>query len=171
MLGLKLNHVSKRGYCFALMYLHVHVLIPMLVWPMTLAYCQLKRHQKSFIQERFDILTAIFFVMINHSQTSSQYSQSSSSENNRRTKRVNECEIWSIFCEFKVWFIFITDALHTLSYQLTSPWPIIIKSSIRIFTLDVVIDGWGISCEIALRWMPRDLTDDRSMLVLIICCR
>ena len=31
-----------------------------------------------------------------------------------------------------------------------------------------MIDGWGISCEIAYRWMSVDLTDDKSALVLVI---
>ena len=35
-----------------------------------------------------------------------------------------------------------------------------------------VIDGWGISCELALRWMSRDLTDDKSTLVHVMAwCR
>ena len=35
-----------------------------------------------------------------------------------------------------------------------------------------MIDGWGISCEIALRWMPLDLTDEKSTLVRITAwCR
>ena len=34
-----------------------------------------------------------------------------------------------------------------------------------IFKLISVTDGWGISCKIALRWMPLDLTDDKSTLV------
>ena len=35
-----------------------------------------------------------------------------------------------------------------------------------------VIDGWGISCELALRWMPHDLTDDNSTLVQVMAwCR
>ena len=25
-----------------------------------------------------------------------------------------------------------------------------------------MIDGWDISCEIALKWLPLDLTDDKS---------
>ena len=29
-----------------------------------------------------------------------------------------------------------------------------------IFKLNLVNGGWGISYEIALRWMPQDLTDD-----------
>ena len=37
-----------------------------------------------------------------------------------------------------------------------------------IFKLAVVIDGWGISCEIALRWMSLDLTDDNSTLVQVM---
>ena len=29
-------------------------------------------------------------------------------------------------------------------------------------------DGWGISCKIVLRWMPQDLTDDKSTLVQVM---
>ena len=31
-----------------------------------------------------------------------------------------------------------------------------------------MIDGWGISCKITLRWMPLDLTDDKSTLVQVM---
>ena len=35
-----------------------------------------------------------------------------------------------------------------------------------------VIDGWGISCELALRWMSLSLTDDKSTLVQVMAwCR
>ena len=34
-----------------------------------------------------------------------------------------------------------------------------------IFQLILVIDGWSISCKIALKWMPMDLTDGKSTLV------
>ena len=36
-----------------------------------------------------------------------------------------------------------------------------------------VIDGWGISCELALRWMSLDITDDKSTLVQVMawCCQ
>ena len=37
-----------------------------------------------------------------------------------------------------------------------------------IFQLISVTDGWGISCKIALRWMPLDLTDDKSTLVQVM---
>ena len=41
-----------------------------------------------------------------------------------------------------------------------------------IFKQILVIDGWGISCEIALIWMSLDLTDDPSTLVEVMAwCR
>ena len=41
-----------------------------------------------------------------------------------------------------------------------------------IFQLISVTDGWGISCKIALRWMPLHLTDHKSTLVQVMAwCR
>ena len=41
-----------------------------------------------------------------------------------------------------------------------------------IFQGILVIDGWGISCEIALIWMSVDFTDDQSTLVQVMAwCR
>ena len=41
-----------------------------------------------------------------------------------------------------------------------------------IFKRILVIDDWGISCEIALTWKPQDLTDDKSILVQVMAwCR
>ena len=41
-----------------------------------------------------------------------------------------------------------------------------------IFQIISVIDGWVISCELALRWMSPDLTDDKSTLVQVMAwCR
>ena len=41
-----------------------------------------------------------------------------------------------------------------------------------IFKLILVNGGWGIPYEIALRWMPLDLTDDKSALVQVMAwCR
>ena len=37
-----------------------------------------------------------------------------------------------------------------------------------IFQMISVIDGWGISCELALRWMSLDLTDEKSTLVQVM---
>ena len=42
-----------------------------------------------------------------------------------------------------------------------------------IFKLILLNGGWGISYEIAIRWMPLNLTDDKSTLVLVMawCCQ
>ena len=41
-----------------------------------------------------------------------------------------------------------------------------------IFKPILVVDGWGISCEIALIWMSPDFTDDQSTLVQVMAwCR
>ena len=41
-----------------------------------------------------------------------------------------------------------------------------------IFKLTLVNGGWGIAYEIALRWMPQDLTDDKSIWVQVMAwCR
>ena len=37
-----------------------------------------------------------------------------------------------------------------------------------IFKLILVIGGWGISCEFAIRWMSLDFTDDKSALVQVL---
>ena len=53
---------------------------------------------------------------------------------------------------------------HYSNYQLTGPWEIWITSREVIFKLFSVNDVRGISCEIALRWMSLDFTDDKSTL-------
>ena len=46
------------------------------------------------------------------------------------------------------------------------------KFRLVIFKPILVNDGWGISYEITLRWMPQDLTDDEATLVQVMaCCR
>ena len=40
-----------------------------------------------------------------------------------------------------------------------------------IFKVISVVDSWGIDCEIALRWMSLDLTDDKSTLVQVMAWR
>ena len=42
------------------------------------------------------------------------------------------------------------------------------KFRLAIFKPILVNGGWGISYEIALRWMPQDLTDDKSTLVQVM---
>ena len=38
----------------------------------------------------------------------------------------------------------------------------------NVFKRILVIDGWGISCKIALMWLSLDLTDDQSALVQVM---
>ena len=41
-----------------------------------------------------------------------------------------------------------------------------------ILKIILVTGGWGISCKIALRWMPLDITDDKSTLLQVMAwCR
>ena len=52
--------------------------------------------------------------------------------------------------------------------------PVRFEGNLRqvIFKLIVVIDGWFISCKIALRWLSLELTDDKSTLVQVMAwCR
>ena len=64
-----------------------------------------------------------------------------------------------------------SNNLH-LSFQLTH-WPLgdfnLILGTLEVyFKLTLVNVGWGISYEIALRWMPLDLTGDKSKLVQVM---
>ena len=47
------------------------------------------------------------------------------------------------------------------------------KNRLVTFKPNLLIDGWSISCEIALMWFSMDLTDDISALVQVIawCCQ
>ena len=45
-----------------------------------------------------------------------------------------------------------------------------VPSTHLVFKQILVIDGWGISCKIALLWMSLDFTDDQSMLVQVLLC-
>ena len=60
------------------------------------------------------------------------------------------------------------------SYKLNSlaPWKFEWNFRYVIFQGILVIDGWGISCEIAQIWMSVDFTDDQSTLVQVMAwCR
>ena len=60
-----------------------------------------------------------------------------------------------------------SSAIFTLTHW---PWEIRTKFYICNFKWILVIDGWGISCEIALIWMSLDVTDDQSTLVQVLAC-
>ena len=60
-------------------------------------------------------------------------------------------------------------SLYSLSHF---PWEIWKKFRWVTFKLILVINGWGISCEIVPRWISLDRTDDESTLVLVMAwCR
>ena len=62
-----------------------------------------------------------------------------------------------------------SDAIWLLTH-----WPLWYLNEILdvIFILILVIDGWGIPCEIALIWMSLDFTDDQLTLVQVMAwCR
>ena len=82
-----------------------------------------------------------------------------------------------VCCEFNPWFMFCLN-------HCTTAWNIICFNSLApekfewnfryllIFQIISVIDGWVISCELVLRWMSLDLTDDKSTLVQVMAwCR
>ena len=79
---------------------------------------------------------------------------------------------------FKCWFpMYIGTVLHcdcvdVLTFNSLAPERFEQNFRQVIFNLISVTDGWGISCKIALRWMPLDLPDDKSTLVQVMAwCR
>ena len=63
-----------------------------------------------------------------------------------------------------------TEETERLPWSFNSLAPGRFKVNFRwvIFNLILVVNGWGISYEIALRWMLLDLTDDKSTLVQVM---
>ena len=72
----------------------------------------------------------------------------------------------------------LNELMEALQYFWSWCNPIILNSlapgkfewNIRYLILQIIslIDGWGISCELALRWMSLHLTDDKSILVQVM---
>ena len=56
------------------------------------------------------------------------------------------------------WCIYASPDLNELTH--CPPWGIWLKFQISNFQDELVIDGWSISCDIALKWLLQDLTDD-----------
>ena len=56
--------------------------------------------------------------------------------------------------------------------KLIGPWEISIEFEVGFFKLILVNGGWGISYEIAIRWMLLYFTDNKSTLVQVMAwCR
>ena len=56
-----------------------------------------------------------------------------------------------------------SDTCILLPFSPLAPGSIQLNFIWVIFRLILVIDGWYIFCEIILRWMSRDLVDDKSV--------
>ena len=94
----------------------------------------------------------------------------------RRSEETND-EPWPccIFLSKKCKHAFSISSQHGNDTGWRNPllthWPLGDLNKIldkSFFKLILVIDGWGISCDIAIRWMSVDLTDDKLTLVQVM---
>ena len=86
--------------------------------------------------------------------------------------------LWTLDTRVKrgLWPAVFPDEIHPtwlpawISNYLIGPWGSSIKFYFRFVILKwiLVIDSWGISCEIALIWMSLDLNDGKSTLVQVM---
>ena len=90
--------------------------------------------------------------------------------------------LWRASCCFLSWKWLSVTIFSLFFFQKKKPSKQIVNSlapgkfewNFKYLILQIisVIDGWGISCELALRWMSLDLTDDKSTLVQVMAwCR
>ena len=63
---------------------------------------------------------------------------------------------------------FHTDCYSRLNFNSLAPGKFELNFRYIIFQIISVIDGWGISFELALGWMLLDLADDKSTLVQVM---
>ena len=71
---------------------------------------------------------------------------------------------WNVWYKSALRCCYVINSLHPGRFELNFRWV--------IFKLILVIGGWGMTCEIAVRWLPLDLTDDKSTLVHVMSwCR
>ena len=71
------------------------------------------------------------------------------------------------------WCVFENDQFKITAAWVNSLAPGRFQFNFRMVNLKLTLvnGGWGVSYEIALRWMPQDLTDDKSILVqVMVCC-
>ena len=72
-------------------------------------------------------------------------------------------------CCWNLWFRNPSDSyechLIVEDFNALAPWKFEQSFTKVILKLILVTDGWGISCKIALSWMPLDLADGKSTLV------
>ena len=76
-------------------------------------------------------------------------------------------DVWSSTKSFKIIIL-----LLSLSFNSLAPGKFEWNFKYLILQIISVIDGWGISCELALGWMSLDITHDKSTLVQVMAwCR
>ena len=82
---------------------------------------------------------------------------------------------WVITSNRKLWVSLLIHALVSVDILLVNslaPGRFECNFEHVKFKLILVIDGWGIFCEVALIWMSLDFTDDKSTLVQVMAwCR
>ena len=67
---------------------------------------------------------------------------------------------------------FAEIVIQTATINLNGTWDIWIKFYMSYFQTDLVIDSWGISREVALRWMSMELSNEKSTLFQVTAwCR
>ena len=87
-----------------------------------------------------------------------------------RDNIVTISQTFSIFLNENVWISLKISLKFVPEVRINSLAPGKFEWNFRcvIFKQILVINGWGISCEIALIWMSLDLTDDQSTLVEVM---
>ena len=84
--------------------------------------------------------------------------------------RENTNSLYTAWCHYNI--ITFLQNHHNRHLNSLAPGKFIWNFRCIIFKQILVIDGWGISCEIALIWMSLDFTDDQSTLVQVMAwCR
>ena len=93
---------------------------------------------------------------------------------------VPKCELWSLQCSkfrpvpwsdtdsFSGGMRTFSEFPHQFIFNSLAPGKFEWNFRLVIFKQILVIDVWGISCEIALIWMTLDFTDDQSTLVQVM---
>ena len=66
------------------------------------------------------------------------------------------------------WTVIMVCGMYHVAFNSLTPGKFEWNFRCVIFKWILVIDGWGISCEIALIWMSLDFTDDQSTLVQVM---
>ena len=85
------------------------------------------------------------------------------------TKTVGDLEFSIFLFRKRLSKLLQHDSWKRVSVNLLVPWWFELNYKLVIFKLNLVIDGWGIYCDIAFRsWFSLDIMDDKSTLVQVM---